>query len=385
MSAAAGTVIPGDRGRSVVARARSIGARIHQGFALAVVGLVGGGFLIWYYTALSAREAEGQAAVERITQQKTSAEMKLPPLVKPEPRTALFQDDPPLPEEGGATPESFDDWNVGSLEDSATYAVPASYGTAVAMEDPAMRRTLDAPVLVRPSTDSAPTGAELAPGAAGSVGTATGGALAGSLVPTATPATVAEVVPTRRWLLPKGSFIDCTLETAIDSTLPGMTSCVTAVDIFGADGRVVLLERGTKLIGETRSEVRTGQRRVFVLWHEARTPTGVVANLASPGTDALGRSGVAGQVDTHFAERFGAALLLSVIDSAATALASSQQDSDATVIVTPQGSQDVIAEVVRQSADIPPTIRVAQGSRVQVFVARNVDFRSVYTLRARER
>jgi type IV secretion system protein VirB10 len=385
VSSPAGHVIPGDRGRSVVARARSIGARIHQGFALAVVGLVGGGFLIWYYTALSAREAEGQAAVERITQQKTSAEMKLPPLVKPEPRAALFQDNRPLPEEGEAAPESFDDWNLGSVEDSATYAVPASYGTAVPTEDPAVRRTLDAPVLVRPSTDIALAGVESTSGVAESVGTATGGALAGSLVPTATPATVAEVVPTRRWLLPKGSFIDCTLETAIDSTLPGMTSCVTAVDIFGSDGRVVLLERGTKLIGETRLEVRTGQRRVFVLWHEARTPTGVVANLASPGTDALGRSGVTGQVDTHFSERFGAALLLSVIDSAAIALANSQQSSDATVIVTPQGSQDVIAEVVRQSADIPPTIRVAQGSRVQVFVARNIDFRSVYSLRARER
>lgn len=190
---------------------------------------------------------------------------------------------------------------------------------------------------------------------------------------------------TRRWLLPKGSFIDCTLETAIDSTLPGMTSCVTAVDIFGADGRVVLLERGTKLIGETRSEVRTGQRRVMVLWHEARTPTGVMANLASPGTDALGRSGVSGLVDTHFAGRFGAALLLSVIDSVAMALANSQQSSDATVIVTPQGSQDVIAEVVRQSGDIPPTIRVAQGSRIQVFVTRNIDFRSVYSLHVRER
>jgi type IV secretion system protein VirB10 len=206
-----------------------------------------------------------------------------------------------------------------------------------------------------------------------------------SLVPTATPGTIAEVVPTRRWLLPKGSFIDCTLETAIDSTLPGMTSCVTAVDTFGADGRVVLLERGTKLIGETRAEVRTGQRRVFVLWHEARTPTGVVASLASPGTDALGRTGVTGQVDTHFSERFGAALLLSVIDSAATALASSRQSSDATVIVTPQGSQDVISEVVRQSADILPTIRVAQGARIQVFVARNIDFRGVYALKARER
>ncbi len=105
----------------------------------------------------------------------------------------------------------------------------------------------------------------------------------------------AQVLPTQRLLLPKGAFIDCTLETAIDSTLPGMTTCVMATDAFGVDGKVVLLERGTKLIGETRGQVQQGSARVFVLWTEARTPTGVVVPLASPGADELGRSGLAGR------------------------------------------------------------------------------------------
>ena len=91
------------------------------------------------------------------------------------------------------------------------------------------------------------------------------------------------VLPTRRFLLAKGAFIDCTLETAIDSTLPGMTTCVTATDTFSADGRMVLLERGTKLVGETRGEVAQGRARIFVLWTEARTPTGVVVPLELPG------------------------------------------------------------------------------------------------------
>ena len=105
----------------------------------------------------------------------------------------------------------------------------------------------------------------------------------------------AQVLPTQRLLLPKGAFIDCTLETAIDSTLPGMTTCVMATDTFGVDGQVVLLERGTKLVGETRGQVQQGSARVFVLWTEARTPTGVIVPLASPGADELGRSGLPGR------------------------------------------------------------------------------------------
>src|SRR5207302_3940500 len=150
-----------------------------------------------------------------------------------------------------------------------------------------------------------------------------GRALNTLLRPTVTPAVAASVLPNRRFLLPKAAFIDCTLETAIDSTLPGMTTCITATDTFSADGTVVLLERGTKLIGETRGEVAQGASRVFVLWTEARTPTGVVVPLASPGTDELGRSGLPGVVNRHFWDRFGAAILISVINGAVQAGAES--------------------------------------------------------------
>jgi type IV secretion system protein VirB10 len=187
-------------------------------------------------------------------------------------------------------------------------------------------------------------------------------------------------MPDRRWLLPKGAFIDCTLETAIDSSLPGMTTCITATDVWSADGSVVLLERGTKLVGETRGEVRQGQERLFVLWGEARTPAGVSVELASPGTDALGRSGVTGEVDTHFAARFGAAILISLIDAGTAALVAAQSSGSSSVVIAPQGASSVVSEVLRQTVNVPPTIRVAQGGRMQVLVARDVSFERVYAL-----
>jgi type IV secretion system protein VirB10 len=209
-----------------------------------------------------------------------------------------------------------------------------------------------------------------------------GDGLATLLRSTVTPSVQAQVLPTQRLLLPKGAFIDCTLETAIDSTLPGMTTCITATDTFGVDGKVVLLERGSKLVGETQGQVQQGSARVFVLWTEARTPLGVVVPLASPGTDELGRSGLPGAVNRHFWERFGAAILVSVIDGAVQGAVQSSRNGSGTVVVNPSGSQEVMAEVLKGTINIPPTVVKQQGDRIQILVARDLDFRSVYELRS---
>jgi type IV secretion system protein VirB10 len=207
------------------------------------------------------------------------------------------------------------------------------------------------------------------------------GASLGSLLrPSVMPAVEARLLPTREFLLGKGTAVDCTLETAIDSTLPGMTTCITATDTFSVDGRIVLLERGTKLVGETRGQVQQGASRLFVLWVEARTPTGVVVPLASPGTDELGRAGLSGQVNRHFWDRFGAAILISIIDGGVQAASRSRQGSS--VIVNPSTSSDVLTEVLRGTVSIPPTITKPQGDRIEVLAARDVDFRPVYELRS---
>jgi len=207
------------------------------------------------------------------------------------------------------------------------------------------------------------------------------GGLPALLTPIVAPAAQARELPTQRLLLSKGAFIDCTLETAIDSTLPGLTTCVTATDTFGADGTVVLLDRGTKLIGETRGQVQQGMARVFVLWTEARTPGGVVVPLDSPGADELGRSGLPGEVNRHFWQRFGAAILISTIDGAVQAGVQSASRGNGTVIYNPSPAQDVTSEVLKNTLSIAPTVTKNNGDRIQVLVARDVDFSSVYELR----
>ena len=162
-----------------------------------------------------------------------------------------------------------------------------------------------------------------------------------------------------------------------------MTTCITATDTFGVDGQVVLLERGTKLVGETRGQVQQGSARVFVLWNEARTPTGVIVPLASPGADELGRAGLPGTVDRHFWERFGAAMLVSVIDGAVQAAVQSSRGNNGTVIVNPSLDTGCDDRGLKGTINIPPTVVKHQGDSIQVLGARDLDFRSVYELEPR--
>ena len=315
----------------------------------------------------AANAAESQAMAAALLGEKPPA-----PFLPGSARTGSLADAPdapPGPDLSGAPHRS----RQGRL-----LASPVLYRTSLGV---AAASATAGPAMDPPADRSAPDsgGLGVAPAAPGA-----GSALAAALRPTLTPAVRAERLPTRRWLLPKGAFADCTLETAIDSTLPGITTCILALDVFSADGSVVLLERGTKLVGEARADVRPGQSRVAVLWSEARTPTGVVAHLDSLGTDELGRSGVPGTVDTHFRERFGAAILISLIDAGAQALASSGGSGSGAVVLNPSRSTDVLTEVLRSTIAIPPTIRVPQGARLQVLVARDVDFRSVYALKNRD-
>ena len=188
-------------------------------------------------------------------------------------------------------------------------------------------------------------------------------------------------LPNRSLLVAQGTPIPCVLETAMSSDVPGFVSCVIARDVMSDDGHVVLMEKGTQVVGEYRGQVRRGSSRMFVLWNRAKTPTGVIVSLSSPATDALGRSGFDGQIDSHFWERFGGALLLSIVGDAGQIVGQRLSDGGIEINTAGSAGQSAAAIATEQSINIPPTLIKNQGEHVSIFVARDLDFSSVYTLR----
>ncbi len=174
-------------------------------------------------------------------------------------------------------------------------------------------------------------------------------------------------------IAPQGTVIPAILETAINSDLPGFVRAVVSRDIRGFDGTTVLIPRGTKLIGQYKSAVALSQTRAFVVWSRLLTPDGISVDIGSPATDQLGRGGLDGETDTHFFERFGSAILLSVMSAGLDRLADRTTDT-AIIIGSSQQASQVASIALQKQIDIPVTIKVPQGTPLQVFVTRDLDF-----------
>jgi len=185
----------------------------------------------------------------------------------------------------------------------------------------------------------------------------------------------ATMVADRNLLLSAGTVIPCTLQTAINSTQAGFVSCVINHDVYSENGRIVLLDKGTKVLGQYSGGITQGQARLFVLWTRALTPRGVAIDLGSPAADSLGRAGLPGGVDTQFWARFGVGLVISVLEDASqiAGRAVANEGSNTTQVPGQTGQT-----VLQQTMNIKPILKKNQGDTAAIFVAKDFDFRSVY-------
>ena len=130
----------------------------------------------------------------------------------------------------------------------------------------------------------------------------------------------AKLVRGRDLLLIHGTQIPCVLQTRLVTDQPSILICQVTKNIYSADGSTLLIERGSKVFGEQKKAIITGQNMAFVNWSEIDTPYGVRVRIDSLGTDSLGASGINVWVDEKWGKRFGGAILLSFIqDALATA------------------------------------------------------------------
>lgn len=187
-------------------------------------------------------------------------------------------------------------------------------------------------------------------------------------------------------LLSKGSYIGCSLKTKLVSDIKGGIACVISNDVYSSNGQTLLIEKGSLVTGTYASgAVKEGQERLYVIWQEIRTPNNIIIPVFSGASDELGGAGIPGWVDNHYFKRFGAAILVSVIDDAFAALGTHlSKDKDNSYdrsANTRETTNELATKVLDKMINIQPTLYKNQGELVGIYVNKDIDFSNVYELK----
>lgn len=200
----------------------------------------------------------------------------------------------------------------------------------------------------------------------------------------------------RARVLTADRVIPAVLENSLDSQLPGRAIAVVERPVFGADDRLVLIPAGSRIIGRYRAQSKYGLARLDISWSRILRPDGSTINLDAESADVMGRAGIPGQLDERWAEKYGAALLVSVIGAGSDWLLADNN----TVVTSPLGGASTVENgrtqaanrfgndmdklgqrVVTDQLDIRPVLTVAQGTRLAIIPTEDLWLRDPEHLR----
>lgn len=192
-------------------------------------------------------------------------------------------------------------------------------------------------------------------------------------------------------------YIPAVLENTLNSQLPGRAIAVVERNVYGAEGRSVLIPAGARAIGSYRSLARYGEARIDITWSRIILPNGVNINIDNQSADVMGRTGLPGDLDTRFFEKYGSSLLTSAIaaagdwllDGSSTTVASqfggtTQTMSGRARAATRLGNDiDSLGQrMVQENVDIRPVLTVPQGTRLDIIPSEDIWLRDPGHLRA---
>lgn len=185
----------------------------------------------------------------------------------------------------------------------------------------------------------------------------------------------------RRFLINHGTNIPCILKTEIISEYDGIVQCQVSSDIWSASGEVKLIERGSLVTGQQNVNIDNGMARAFITWGDIQTTSGNFVQINSLGTGQLGAAGVDAWIDNHYAQRFGGAILLSLLDDAFANIFNNNKGSNSySFDSSEENASDMASKALEHSIDIAPTGYIAIGKRMNILVARDIDMSSVYSI-----
>lgn len=187
-------------------------------------------------------------------------------------------------------------------------------------------------------------------------------------------------------LLVRGTYLRCVLETRIVTDIKGFTSCIVTEPVYSLNGRKLLIPKGSKISGAYDADANGP--RISVIWDRIITPNGVDVTMSSPGVDNLGGAGHPGDYNAHWGSRISSALMISLISDAFKYAGAKNGPPSTTVtngIVTQEPFESNTARTMERLANQaldrsisrPATVTINQGVVINIYVAQDIDFSGV--------
>ncbi len=185
----------------------------------------------------------------------------------------------------------------------------------------------------------------------------------------------------------EGTVIPALLMVAINSDLPGLIMAQVSQNVYDSrTQRVVLIPKGTRLIGTYNDQVAVGQDRLMLAWTRMIFPDG--RSITLPGLqagDERGASGLRDQVDNHYFRVFSNAILVSLISAAVGSTTppeaqgpiypgQAQTPEQAFRISLSQQIQQLSLELTKRDLNRKPTLKIKEGFPLNVFVSGDMAF-----------
>ncbi len=173
-----------------------------------------------------------------------------------------------------------------------------------------------------------------------------------------------------------GRLIPAVLMTPIVSNIEGIITAQVEQDIYAAQGRAVLIPRGTKVVGFYKNDNKIGQSRLSIVWREMITPQGVNILLTNAmSADSRGINGVEGYLDNKFSQRYGLGLFLNTLSNGLMISISNLTQKNGTT-TSPYTAQlfsnaqgdinNIFKQLIQEQSKIKPTIEIRAGSRIYI-------------------
>ncbi|MBW1615593.1 MAG: thermonuclease family protein [Deltaproteobacteria bacterium] len=177
-------------------------------------------------------------------------------------------------------------------------------------------------------------------------------------------------------ILTVNRFIKANLINEINSELPGKVIAQIEENVYGAHGRKILFPAGTQAIGRYNPISKVGSERMAILWQRFITPDGINIHTGDAEmVDQMGRSGISGEVDNRYWDRYGLALFTSVIGSMSAYAMPVKTNAQAVVIENFGREQQSFAKkILDEHMEIRPKIIIPAGSRILITASRDIWF-----------